>query len=66
MRENDLGAVEVARLGHGGGWYDRFLTDLRDTCATVGVCFHEQLLEVVPVEPHDVAVRRVVTDRGPA
>ena len=54
------------RLGQGGGWYDRFLAEISDTCETVGVCFHEQLLDDVPVEPHDVAVRHVVTDRGPA
>lgn len=54
------------RLGQGGGWYDRFLAEVRDGCVTVGVCFHEQLVDVLPVEPHDVAVRHVVTDRGPA
>ncbi len=54
------------RLGQGGGWYDRFLAEVRDTCVTVGVCFHEQLVDVLPVEPHDVAMHHVVTDRGPA
>jgi len=54
------------RLGQGGGWYDRFLAEVSDGCVTVGVCFHEQLVDVLPVEPHDVAVRHVVTDRGPA
>ncbi|HYN32606.1 MAG TPA: 5-formyltetrahydrofolate cyclo-ligase [Ilumatobacteraceae bacterium] len=54
------------RLGQGGGWYDRFLVEIRDDCATVGVCFHEQLLAHVPVETHDVSVDHVVTDRGVA
>ncbi len=53
------------RLGQGGGWFDRFLADVRDDCETIGVCFHEQLVDTLPVEPHDVAVDRVVTDRGP-
>ena len=54
------------RLGQGGGWYDRFLVDVRDDCETIGVCFHEQLVDTLPIEPHDVAMHHVVTDRGPA
>jgi 5-formyltetrahydrofolate cyclo-ligase len=53
------------RLGQGGGWYDRFLVGVRDGCETIGVCFHEQLVDALPNEAHDVAVDRVVTDRGP-
>jgi len=52
------------RLGQGGGWYDRYLAEVRRDCITIGVCFAEQVLEVLPVEPHDVAVDHVVTDQG--
>jgi 5-formyltetrahydrofolate cyclo-ligase len=54
------------RLGQGGGWYDRFLSQLRPDCVSIGVCFAEQLVDGLPVEPHDVAVDHVVTDRGVA
>ncbi len=52
------------RLGQGGGWYDRFLAHVRADCTTVGVCFAEQLVDSLPVEPHDVTLDHVVTDRG--
>jgi 5-formyltetrahydrofolate cyclo-ligase len=52
------------RLGQGGGWYDRFLERVRDDCVTVGVCFHEQIVDELPMEPHDIAVHWMVTDRG--
>jgi 5-formyltetrahydrofolate cyclo-ligase len=52
------------RLGQGGGWYDRFLGATRPDCATIGVCFVEQVVDSLPIEPHDVVVDRVVTDRG--
>ena len=52
------------RLGQGGGWYDRFLPQLRPACTTIGVCFREQVVDAVPVEPHDVAIDLVVTDAG--
>jgi len=43
-----------ARLGRGGGWYDRFLTRVRPDAFKVGVCFAEQLLDELPLEAHDV------------
>ena len=50
------------RLGQGGGHYDRFLADLPSSCATVGVCFAEQMVDDLPEEPHDRKVGLVVTD----
>lgn len=50
------------RLGQGGGWYDRFLTEIRDDCRTIGVGFAEQLVDDVPTEEHDVALDVIVTD----
>lgn len=50
------------RLGQGGGWYDRFLA--ASTATSIGVCFAEQVVEVLPVESHDVTMDHVVTDRG--
>ncbi len=52
------------RLGQGGGWYDRFLVGRRPDCTTVGVCFHAQLVDELPTEPHDITLDVVVTERG--
>jgi 5-formyltetrahydrofolate cyclo-ligase len=52
------------RLGQGGGWYDRFLSQIRADCTTIGVCFAEQVVEALPVEAHDVTMDHVVTDHG--
>jgi 5-formyltetrahydrofolate cyclo-ligase len=52
------------RLGQGGGWYDRFLPRIRPDCATVGVGFQRQLVEVLPTEEHDVALSIVVSEVG--
>lgn len=52
------------RLGQGGGWYDRFLAEVGAGCTTIGVCFAEQVLDTLPVEPHDIVVDHVVTDAG--
>ena len=49
------------RLGQGGGFYDRFLPLLRPGCLTIGVGFVEQLVEYLPVEPHDRVLDRILT-----
>jgi hypothetical protein len=43
-------------------FYDRLLESFSGT--KVGICFEEQLLEGVPVEPHDMAVDYLVTPSG--
>ena len=52
------------RLGQGGGWYDRFLPNVRGTCTAIGVCFDPQLVGSLPVEVHDVRLDLVVTESG--
>ncbi len=51
--------VDGARLGRGGGHYDRFLAGC--PAPSVGVCFAEQLVDELPVAGHDIRVGRVVT-----
>ena len=52
------------RLGRGKGYYDRFLKTLPPTCFTCGVCFDCQLVDSLPIEPHDVPLDAVVTPSG--
>ena len=49
------------RLGHGGGYYDRFLTDYKGTA--VIVCPEMLLREDIPMVNWDQAVPIVVTER---
>lgn len=52
------------RLGHGGGHFDRLLALLPTGIPTIGVAFDVQIVEAVPVEPHDRRVHVVVTESG--
>ncbi len=49
------------RLGQGGGFYDRYLPQLKDDCIVVGVAFDEQICDCIPTGPHDRKVDYVVT-----
>lgn len=51
-----------ARLGRGGGFYDRFLKSLPEGTMRIGACFSSQLLEQIPTDPHDLSVDLVVTE----
>jgi 5-formyltetrahydrofolate cyclo-ligase len=42
--------------------FDRFLERVRADALTVGICFAIQLVDRIPTEAHDIAVRWVVTD----
>ena len=51
-----------ARLGRGGGYYDRLLANCPAHTRRIGVCFATQLVASLPVEPHDQRVERVITE----
>ncbi|MTV25138.1 5-formyltetrahydrofolate cyclo-ligase [Nitriliruptoraceae bacterium ZYF776] len=53
-----------ARLGQGGGHYDRLLAALPDATPRIGVAFSCQVVPRVPVEDHDRPVDVVLTDHG--
>ncbi len=52
------------RLGRGGGYYDRLLATLGPAAHKLGVCYHVQLVEEIPTEPHDQRLHAVVTEQG--
>jgi 5-formyltetrahydrofolate cyclo-ligase len=51
-----------ARLGRGGGLFDRFLTRIRPGATKLGICFHGQLLPALPQEVHDHEVDIIVSE----
>lgn len=52
------------RIGHGRGYYDRFLDHRGRKGHLVGFCHDFQLLdEPIPVEGHDIRMELIVTDR---
>ncbi len=50
-----------ARLGYGGGCYDRYLPMLSPACQIIGIAFDEQRVDHVPTNPHDLPLPHIVS-----
>jgi len=51
-----------ARLGRGGGFYDRYLGRERGPFLTYGVAYHTCLADMLPMDAHDIYVSKVITE----
>ena len=50
------------RLGYGGGWYDRLLSDAPKDAVKLGITHAFQVVDNLPSEPHDILLSGVVDD----
>lgn len=50
-----------ARLGYGGGCYDRYLPMLSPACQIVGIAFDEQRVDHVPTDAHDLSLPNIIS-----
>ena len=50
-----------ARLGYGGGCYDRYLPTLSASCQIIGIAFDEQRVEHVPTDAHDLPLPNIIS-----
>lgn len=50
-----------ARLGYGGGCYDRYLPMLSPACQIIGIAFDEQRINHVPTDAHDLPLPNIIS-----
>ena len=50
-----------ARLGYGGGCYDRYLPTLSPACQIIGIAFDEQRVDHVPTDAHDLPLPHIIS-----
>lgn len=50
-----------ARLGYGGGCYDRYLPMLSPACQIIGIAFDEQRVDGVPTDVHDLPLPHIIS-----
>lgn len=52
---------EGYRIGFGGGYYDRFLSDFPNVTASLSSAI--QIVDYIPAEPFDIPVHHLITDK---
>ena len=50
------------RLGHGRGYYDKFFHRIGQKTARIGLAFQCQMVDEVPMLPHDVFMHQVISE----
>lgn len=50
-----------ARLGYGGGCYDRYLLTLSPACQIIGIALDEQRVDHVPTDAHDLPLLHIIS-----
>ena len=53
-----------ARLGYGGGYYDRTIAGMKVVPTLAGLAFDAQELDFVPVSAHDMGLDMIITETG--
>ncbi|WP_239129600.1 5-formyltetrahydrofolate cyclo-ligase [Sinosporangium siamense] len=59
-----VGRTNGVRLGRGGGSYDRALARVGPNVPTVALLYEDELVDTIPTEAHDQAVRYVARPSG--
>lgn len=54
---------DCSRLGHGAGYYDRYLAELGRKCFKAALCYDNLLIDGIPMEKHDVYPDAVITEK---
>lgn len=49
------------RIGYGGGYYDRFLKNVRKDCMKAGIAYEFQVVDELPKEDHDIPLDMIIT-----
>ena len=53
-------SITGERLGYGGGFYDRFLSE--NDIYSIGAAYDFQMVDTLPTEPHDKKINLIITD----
>lgn len=54
-------ALNGARIGMGGGYYDRLLKKIHPNCLTIGLAYDFQKIESINIQSWDVPLKEIIT-----
>lgn len=51
------------RIGYGGGYYDRYLEDIKEISNKLVLAYNIQIVDYIETEPHDIGFDFIITDK---
>ena len=51
------------RVGYGGGYYDKFLVNIKQNAITIGLSLFDPIDKIIDIEKHDIKLDYVVTPK---
>ena len=55
--------VTLNRIGYGGGFYDRYLSEHMNDYYKTAICFDYQVVESIQADEFDIKPDKIITDR---
>jgi 5-formyltetrahydrofolate cyclo-ligase len=52
------------RIGYGGGYYDKYLSNYKEKTEKIALAYHMQLLNKIETENHDIKVDYIITEKN--
>lgn len=51
------------RVGYGGGYYDRFFSNINRNVIKIGLCYEMQIISEVPRDSYDIPIDFILTEK---
>ena len=51
------------RMGHGNGYYDRFLSSCSTSTIFIGIAYSFQVFNTIPFDKYDVKIHKLITEK---
>ena len=52
------------RIGYGGGYYDKYLSQIKETSNKIVLAYDFQIVNNIENEPHDIKTNYIITNNG--
>ena len=56
-------SMEGGRIGYGGGFYDRFIFNLKRDVKKIAIAYELQIIENIPMDRHDAKIDGIITEK---
>ena len=56
--------LEGNRIGYGGGYYDKYISNLKYNCIKIALTYQFQVIKGIKSEKYDIKIQKIITENG--